>query len=92
VNKPCSDLHSFRATGVSSGLATRVTLTHHGGGWKSLLHRGGPTSNFIFVRQYVIVFGFSFKWCTLYVHCTDVMAQGRDCDSVPGSVVVALLF
>jgi hypothetical protein len=27
ISTPCSHLHSFCATGVSSGLATRVTLT-----------------------------------------------------------------
>jgi hypothetical protein len=50
VNKPCSHLHSFCATGVSSGLATRWPwLECHGGGWESLLHGGGPASDIIFV-------------------------------------------
>jgi hypothetical protein len=50
VNTPCSHLHSFCATGVSSGLATRVTLTRLlRGSWESLLHGDGPASDFIFV-------------------------------------------
>jgi hypothetical protein len=46
----CSHLHNFCATGGSSGLATRVILTRMSrGGWESLLHMGGPASDFIFV-------------------------------------------
>jgi hypothetical protein len=35
------------------------------GGWETLLHRGGPASDLIFVQQYVIVVGVHFKWYTL---------------------------
>jgi hypothetical protein len=42
VNTPCSHLHSLCATGVSSGLATMVTLTRMPlRVWESQLHRRG---------------------------------------------------
>jgi hypothetical protein len=49
VNTPYSHQHSFSATGLSSGLATRVTFT--GVSRRSLresITRGGPVSDFIF--------------------------------------------
>jgi hypothetical protein len=37
----------------------------HGKGWESLLHGGGPASDFIFILQCIIIFGLHFKWYTL---------------------------
>jgi hypothetical protein len=34
------------------------------GGSESLLHRGGPASDLIFVGWYMIVVGLHFKWYT----------------------------
>jgi hypothetical protein len=48
IDTPCSQMHSFGPTGLSSGLATRMT-------WR------GPASDFIFVPSCVIVFGLRFK-------------------------------
>jgi hypothetical protein len=47
VNTPCSHLHSFYATGVSSGLAGDLD-SDVTGGWESPLYRGGSASDFIF--------------------------------------------
>jgi hypothetical protein len=47
---------------ISSGLATRVTLTpRHEGGWKSLLHGVGHDCDLTVVLQYVIVLGLTVK-------------------------------
>jgi hypothetical protein len=65
MNTPCSHVYSVCATGVNSGLATKVTLTSvvGRGRWESLLH-GAEPAPFIFVPQYVTVVGFRFKWQT----------------------------
>jgi hypothetical protein len=53
VNTPCSYLHSFCATGVSSGIARRVTLTKgHGGCWESVTRRW--TCSFRFVPSWLL--------------------------------------
>jgi hypothetical protein len=39
----------------------------HGEGWKSLLHGGGPASDFIFVPKYVTVVGLRYKLYALHV-------------------------
>jgi hypothetical protein len=50
VNTPCSQLHSFCKSGVSSGLATRVTLTRISGGkFGESTSGGGNASDFIFL-------------------------------------------
>jgi hypothetical protein len=57
IHEASPHLHSFCATGVSSGLATRVILIRVSrAGWESLLRGGGPTSNFIFVTQFTWLF------------------------------------
>jgi hypothetical protein len=62
VNAPCSELHSFRANSVSSGLATRVTLTRVSRArFGESITRGGPASDFIFVPQNVTVIGLRLK-------------------------------
>jgi hypothetical protein len=49
VNTPCSHLHSFSATGVSSEKQWWLWLEYQWGWWESLLHGGGQTSDLIFV-------------------------------------------
>jgi hypothetical protein len=62
-------MRSFCATGVSSGLATKVTLIRVSrGGSESLLHGDGPASDFICVPYYVTFVGLRFKWDILYIH------------------------
>jgi hypothetical protein len=57
LNTPCSHLHSFRATEVSSGLATWMTLTQVSRGLDILLLEGGPASDFIFYRTTWLFWG-----------------------------------
>jgi hypothetical protein len=64
ANTPRSHLHSFCATGVSSGLATWTTLTRVSR--EKLWEVCGSVFDLIFVPQYVIVVGLHFKWYTLY--------------------------
>jgi hypothetical protein len=67
LNTSCSHMHSFWATGLSSGPATRLTSARFWqGGWESLLHGGGLASDLMFVLKNVIVFVLRFNWYTLY--------------------------
>jgi hypothetical protein len=68
VNTPCSHLHSFCTTGLSSGLATRVTFTQVS--WERLeqsIIQSGPASDFVFIPYYVIVVRLDSKLYTLYI-------------------------
>jgi hypothetical protein len=73
VDKPCSNVRSFCASGVSSGLATRVSR----GRFLETVTRIGPCSDFIFVMLYVIVGGLHFKWQALYSLGHPGQAIGR---------------
>jgi hypothetical protein len=61
VNTSCSHLRSFRATGVGSGLAARVTLTR-----VSRKSVENLISDFIFVSHGVVTVVLLFKLYTLY--------------------------
>jgi hypothetical protein len=55
---PCFHMHSFCATCVSSGLATRVTLTRVlQERSESLLHSGRPVAHFILCRIMCLMMG-----------------------------------
>jgi hypothetical protein len=62
---PCSPLHSFCATGVSSGLATRVTLNRvsYGRLGESVIRGVNPPMILFFTvgRSYMIVVGLRFE-------------------------------
>jgi hypothetical protein len=68
VNAPCSHLHCFGATDVSSGLATGVTLTRLSRGrLGESVTRGSTCFWFSFCALSVIVIGLLFKWYILYL-------------------------
>jgi hypothetical protein len=66
VNTSCSHLHSSCATGMISGLATRVTLTK---GSRGML--GESIIRVVDLLQilffHLIVLGLRFKWYTLHI-------------------------
>jgi hypothetical protein len=84
VNTPCSHRHSFCATGVSSGLATRVTLTRVSRGRLGESLTRGLTFWF-FVPIYVIVVGLRFKRYTLCCICVR-----RDASRIEGGLAFAV--
>jgi hypothetical protein len=56
----------LRATGVSSDVATTVTLTQlPRGKFEEYITRGGPAFDFNFVMYHVTVVGLQSKWYTL---------------------------
>jgi hypothetical protein len=68
VNTQRPHLQRFCATGTSSGLTTRVTLTGEPRGrMVESIAWGGRASDFSSVPYYVIVAGLLFKWCILYL-------------------------
>jgi hypothetical protein len=64
----------FCATGVSSGLATRMTLTQASRGRFVEFITRGWKFDVISVPQYMIVVGFGFKWYTLH-YCTYIRSS-----------------
>jgi hypothetical protein len=66
VNTSCSNLHSLCATGVSSGLAARMSWTQVSWPEAGRVYYlgGGGTTGFIFISRYAIVVRFHFKWYT----------------------------
>jgi hypothetical protein len=84
VITPCWHLHSFCATGVNSGLATRVTLIRVplGRMWESI-SRGWVCFWFKFVPHFAIVVGLRFKWYKLYN--VLVRSDNRSCGMCQGT-------
>jgi hypothetical protein len=67
ANTPRSHMHSFCATGVRIGLATRMTLTQVSRGKLGSRITGGESvSDFMFVPYYATAVKLGFKWDTLY--------------------------
>jgi hypothetical protein len=58
-------LRNWREQRPSNQSGRNSNVTGGWGAWESVLHGGGPASNFIFVPKYVIVAGLCFKWYTL---------------------------
>lgn len=65
MNAPCLHLCSSCSTGVSNGLANKVTLTPVSRWRLRECYTGGSTSDFIFYPWYVIVVGLCFNWYIL---------------------------
>jgi hypothetical protein len=72
ANTPCSHLHSFCGTGVSNGLAKRMTLTRASRGrLGESTARGWTSFCFDFAPHKVIVVGLRWKWCSLHFKMQD---------------------